>query len=184
MPSYKKISSEIIHKNAWWTYFHDEYLLPDGKTGHYYFGEVNESGSVMVIPLLDDGHLILNVQQRYLRGKQSVEFPGGGMKKGETPSEAAGRELLEETGHVAGDLMKVGSFDALNGVFKDTCHVFIATELKKIGRPASCPDELIDFMVRRVDEYEEMVRNGGIWDGQTLAAWALSKDKIYKLLNI
>jgi len=184
MPSYKKISTEIIHQNSWWTYYHDKYILPNGQEGDYYYGETIGSGCAMIVPVLDDGRLLLTKQHRYLRGKQSIEFPCGGIKAGEAPSETAIRELLEETGYRAGDMMKVGACDGLNGIFKDTCHVFIATELKLVQPPQPDNSENFETIFRRLDEFEDVVNRGEIWDGQTLAAWALSRDKIYKMLNI
>lgn len=175
-----KISEEIIHSNPWWDYKHDKYLLPSGKQGDYYYGETRGSGCALIIPILDDGRLLLTVQNRYLRDKRSVEFPCGGLEKGEAPSEAAVRELIEETGYETSDLIKIGSFDGLNGLFKDTTHIFIAKELTKKSEPQSDGTEAIEILIRRPDEFEDMIRRGEIWDGQTLASWAIVRDKLLK----
>lgn len=182
MSQYKKNSSEEIHKNPWWTYYHDKIILANGEPGDYYYGETIGSGCAIIVPVLDDGRLVLVSQYRYLRDKKSVEFPCGGLKKNESPSEAGERELLEETGYRASEIIKIGSFDALNAVFKDTAHVFAATGLELSG-----PQQLekfeqgtIEVFYRRVDEFEEMIKNGQIWDGQTLAAWTLVRDYVYK----
>lgn len=178
MSNYKKISSEIVHKNPFWTYYHDKYLLPDGKEGDYYYGENEGSGCAIVVPVLDDGRLLLTRQYRYLREKQSVEFPRGGMMSGESPSEAVEREFLEETGYKADEMIKLGAFDGINGVFKDTAHVFIARGLQKAREPAPDATESIEVFFRHLDEFEEMIKNGEIWDGQTLATWALARNMI------
>lgn len=174
----QKLSEEVIHSNPWWDYKHDRYTLPNGQPGDYYYGE--DSGSALIIPILDNGKLLLVVQNRYLLDKRSVEFPCGGLKKDEQPSEAATRELLEETGHASSDLIKIGSFDALNGLFKDTTHIFVARELTKTGEPQLDGTEEIEILFRRPDEFEDMIQRGEIWDGQTLASWAVARDKILK----
>lgn len=176
----EKISEEIIHSNPWWDYKHDKYLLPNGKQGDYYYGETPGSGCAMVIPVSDDGKILLIVQHRYLRNKRSVEFPCGGLNKGETPAEAAAREFLEETGYETTDLIKIGEFEGLNGLFKDTTHIFVARELNKVDESHLDETESVEILFRRPDEFEDMIRRGEIWDGQTLASWAIVRDKLLK----
>jgi len=179
MEKSKKVSSEILGANPWWKYVHDKYSLPSGKEGDYYYGETAGLGCSMVIPILDDGRLLLTVQFRYLRDKRSVEFPCGGLSgPEETPSAAAVRELLEETGYKSSDIIKIGEFDGLNGLFKDTTHVFIARELERVGEQNLDESEDIELIYRRPDEFEDIIKRGEIWDGQTLAAWAIVRDNL------
>lgn len=180
MSQYKKIVSELISKNPWWAYWHDKFFQSDGSTYDYYYAVTNNCA--MIIPVLDDGRLVLVSQFRYLREKISVEFPCGGMVEGELPAQTALRELQEETGMISDDLMKIGSFESLKGLVKDTAHVFLADKLQKVGEPIVSVSEPIEVLYRRVDEFEEMVRHGEIWDGQTLAAWAMSREMVQKVL--
>jgi len=174
----KKVSEEVVSKNPFWDYKHDVYELSGGTIGDYYYGENNNSA--MVVPILDDGRLVLVMQQRYLRDKPSVEFPCGGLDKDESPQEGAARELLEETGFQSSNFVKSGTFDGLNGLFKDTTHAFIADELIKQSEPKLDVTEDVEVLYRRVEELEEMIRRGEIWDGQTLAVWALSREQVLK----
>ncbi len=177
MPRYiKKKSEEVLSENPWWKYKHDKYTFPDGSEGDYYYGENN--GSAMVIPILDDGRLVLVSLHRYLSDKPSIEFPCGGIEKDEVPQAAAFRELREETGWQSDGLSKVGSFIALNGLFKDETHLFVANNLEQISGPSSEPGEVTEVMYRRPDELEDMIKRGEIWDGQTLAAWSLAREFI------
>ncbi|KKQ40041.1 MAG: hypothetical protein US58_C0024G0012 [Candidatus Magasanikbacteria bacterium GW2011_GWA2_37_8] len=181
MPKHlKKISEETIHSNPWWVYKHDTYEIDENKTGDYYYGENN--GSVLVVPILDDGRLILVVQHRYLRDKPSIEFVCGGIDVNEEPLKAAAREMREEIGYTSSEFMKIGHFDSLNGLFKDTSHIFIANELTQAGAPEPDETENLEIIYRRVDEFENMIRSGEIWDGQTLAVWALAREYVYKFL--
>ena len=74
---YSQISSKTLIKNPYWDYKFDEYVLPSGNTGNYYY--VETPGAVMVIPRSNDGKLVLVKQFRYLNSKVSIEFPGGGI---------------------------------------------------------------------------------------------------------
>ncbi len=167
----KKISEEVLHANPWFKYKHDVFQLSDKNSGDYYYLETN--GCAMVVPILDDGRLVLVRQYRYLREKESIEFPCGGLNIGESPQDAANRELTEETGYKAHEFAKIGVFEGLKGLVKDACHVFIAEQLDQVGEPYHDPTESIELIVRRPDEVDQMVRKNEIWDGQTLAAWAL-----------
>ncbi len=178
MSEIKKISSQIVHKNPWWEYKCDKIIRADGSEGEYCY--VETPGNVVVIPLLDDGRLVLVRQYRYLNDKNGVEFPGGGMGKGESPAEAAKRELLEESGYTTENLIKIGAFEPSVGVIKDLSHVFLANELTLVQKPKSDPMESTEVLIRRIDEFENMIKQGEIWDGQVLAGWALVRDFLLK----
>lgn len=175
-PIPKHLSTEIVHKNPWWSYKHDIFALVDDKKGDYYYGESN--GAAMVVPVLSDGRLILVGQYRYLRDKWSIEFPCGGISPDEQPSVAAKRELLEETGGNADELINIGTFDPLNGLFKDWVHLFLATEVLIDAKPKNTETETTEVIYRRPDEFEDMIRRGEIWDGETLAAWAIARERV------
>jgi len=175
---FKKISSDIIHQNPWWSYKHERYQGSDGKERDYYYGETEGSGCAMIIPLLPDGRLLLARQYRYLRDRFSIEFPCGGLHTDEPAETAARREFLEETGYTVSSLRLVGSFEGLNGLFRDTLYLFIGDGLEKIKQPSVDPVEEIELLERRPDEFDDMIRRGEIWDGQTLAAWTLARHNI------
>lgn len=174
MSDIKKISSEVVHKNPWWEYKHEKFSRSDGSEGEYYYAETH--GNVIIVPVLDDGRLVLVRQYRYLDEKSSIEFPGGGMNKWESPVDAANREFLEETGYKTENLIKIGTFEPCVGVVKDLSHVFIANELMEMQQPKSEGTENTEVILRRIDEFENMIKQGEIWDGQVLAAWAMARD--------
>lgn len=172
----KQITTEIVQQNPWWSYKHDTFTLPTGAVGDYYYGE--SPGAAMVVPVLTDGRLVLVGQYRYLRDKWSIEFPCGGIVAGEQPSVAAKRELLEETGGEADELINIGTFDPLNGLFKDWVHLFLATEVEMRQAIQNTDNETTEIILRRPDEFEDMIRRGEIWDGETLAAWAIARERV------
>lgn len=168
----KKLTEETIHENPWWKYKHDTYELPSGNVGEYWYGETH--GVALIIPQLPDGRLVLTLQHRYLEDKQSIEFPAGGIEAGEEALDAAKRELLEEVGCIAGEFVKMGIFQPSNGLIRDESHVFRAYVTEQVPTQIDESEE-IEILYRRPDEFEHMVRSGEIWDGQTLAAWMLSR---------
>lgn len=179
MSDIKKISTEVVHKNPWWEYRRDQFVLPSGKKLDYFFGET--PGNVLIVPVLDDGRLVLVRQYRYLEEKTGIEFPGGGIGKNESPAVAAARELLEETGYTTENLIKVGTFEPCVGLVKDLSHVFIANELTLAQTPESNNEaEKTEVLARRVDEFVDMIKHGEIWNGQALAVWALVRDLLLK----
>jgi ADP-ribose pyrophosphatase len=178
MSGIKKISTEVIHKNPWWEYKCDKVIRADGTEGEYCY--VETGGNIIIIPVLDDGRLVLVRQYRYLADKNSIEFPGGGIGKGESPVDAAKRELLEESGYQTENLIKIGVFEPCVGVVKDMSHIFIANELTAAQAPKSDVFESTEVILRRVDEFENMIKQGEIWDGQVLAAWALARNLLLK----
>lgn len=173
MKHLKKISEEVLHKNPWWVYKHDTYEKPNGEIGDYFYGENEDSdGGVLVVPVLPDNRLLLILQQRYLQEKQSIEFPRGTISSNEIPKEAASRELLEETGYQIDELIKVGEFQGNNSRLKNVTHVFLAYVSEGAGQKLDDSEE-IEILYRRPDEVGDMVVKNEIWDGQTLAAWAM-----------
>lgn len=170
---YQKISQELVHQNPWWAYKHDVYHCDDKKC-EYYYGEL--AGNAIVVPILDDGRIVLIRQYRYLQDRSGIEFPMGGLLAGETPMQAAVRELREETGFESSNFSKVGEFEPLQGIVKDRSSVFIANEISSQVEKTLDKEEDIEIVLRRPDEINEMIKRGEIWSGQTLAAWTLVRD--------
>lgn len=170
---YQKISEETIHANPWWIYKHDSYKC-DEKDFHYYYGELK--GNAIVVPVLDDGRIAMIRQYRYLQERSGIEFPMGGIMEGETPQQAAVRELREETGLESTNFSKVGEFEPLLGIVKDRSSVFIANEISNQIESELDAEEDIELVLRRPDEINEMIKRGEIWSGQALATWTLVRD--------
>jgi 8-oxo-dGTP pyrophosphatase MutT (NUDIX family) len=166
----RRLSTEILHKNPWWQYRRDEYLHPDGSPGEFYYAHT--LGAAFVIPEMKDGRLLMLRQFRYLNQRESLEFVGGGMKEGQAPDQAARAELLEEAGFQAKELIPLGWFNPMNGATDEQCYVFLGRGLTAATAHPEVSEEFEPVMVTR-DELDVMIANGEIWDGMTLAAYAL-----------
>ncbi len=175
LPKWKKLTEREISKNPWWVYRQDTFELPNGEVGEYFY--VHTNGSVMVIPLLDDGRMLLVKQYRYLCDEESLEFPSGGVKGGSDYSRTAVSELAEEGGFKAEELTYVGKFNPFNGVTNEICRVYVARGLSPVE---SKPDrtEQFEHILLTPAELDAKIRSGEIWDGMTLAAWMLARPHI------
>jgi 8-oxo-dGTP pyrophosphatase MutT (NUDIX family) len=172
---WKKLDESVVVANPWWTYKRDRCLLPAGTEGVYHY--VHTNGSSMVIPVGTDRKLLLVNQYRYLMGRESLEFPCGSVKDGATYEQTAREELTEETGFKAGTLREIGQFNPYNGVTDELCRVYLAAELLHVG---SAPEETeeFEFLWQSPAELESRIRDGSLWDGMTIAAWALVRDLV------
>jgi ADP-ribose pyrophosphatase len=173
---YSQISSKTLYKNPYWDYKFDEYILPNGNTGNYHY--IETPGAVMIIPCTIDKKLILVKQFRYLNQKESIEFPGGGIKQGFSVYENAGKELHEEAGIIAENIINIGEFNPYNGVTNEICSVMLASGLDfTIAEPEEC--EEFEIISLTNSEIMRLIQNGGIWDGMTLAAWSIYRFSKY-----
>ncbi len=175
MKPYKTISKSVVLRNPWWRYCLDKVEYPSGKSGEYHY--VLTNGSAMIVPVDTEGRILLVRQYRYTGNRDSIEFPCGGLKDGATFEETARDEMVEETGFLPGEITPAGAFNPCNGLLDETCSVYIARNLSYVGeRPEETETfELIRFTVDDVDRY---IQDGTIWDGMTLAAWAIARPRL------
>ncbi len=171
----KTLSSEVLHANPWWEYKHDEYELPDNKIGNYYYGATR--GVSMIIPRLPDGRYFLVRQFRYLTQRDSWEFPGGGLKEGQTPEAAARAELLEEAGLEATSLILLGETEPSNGFIKDRTYSWLAEVTPAAANQPDITEVFTATKIVTAAEFEQMLVSGEVWCGQTITAWCLAKVK-------
>ncbi|HEV8538233.1 MAG TPA: NUDIX hydrolase, partial [Bacteroidota bacterium] len=154
---WRKLKQEFEIRNPWWTYRKDIVELPGGKRGEYHY--VHVKGSSMIIPILDDGRMILVNQYRYLCDRESLEFPCGSVKEHLTYEETAMHELAEETGYQAREMRIVGEFDPYNGVTDEICKIFLARGLTPVEAQH---DETEEFEQMRLtpEEFDSNIASG------------------------
>ena len=172
---WRKLNQKELFKNPWWVYRQDTFMLPNGEVSDYFY--VHTNGSSIVIPVLDDGRVLLVRQYRYLRDEESLELPCGGVKAGSDYSSTAAIELEEETGYQAAELAQVGQFNPFNGVTNEMCRVFIARGLKQVGAKPESTEEF-EYCPMTPEEVDEQIRSGEMWDGMSIAAWTIGRRHI------
>ncbi|MDP9175492.1 MAG: NUDIX hydrolase [Planctomycetota bacterium] len=129
---------------------------------------VVHNGAAVILPILPDGQVLLIRNRRYSVGQVLIELPAGTLEKGEDPMNCAGRELLEETGYLAGRLSPIGAFYSSPGVMTERLYAFAAYDLEK-SMPALQDGEEIELLPVTLDRAIEMIQHGEIMDGKTIA---------------
>lgn len=126
-------------------------------------------GAVVILPILDDQTVVLIRVRRYAVGRSLLELPAGTLEKGELPINAAGRELVEETGYLANRMNPLGVFYTSPGILSEQMYAFVATELERQEQALEEGEE-IELVPTSCDDALDMIRSGAIEDGKTIAA--------------
>jgi 8-oxo-dGTP pyrophosphatase MutT (NUDIX family) len=170
-PSITTLSSREIYRNQWMRLREDEILRSNGQRGIY--GVVEKDDAAIILPV--DGDRIWLVEQfRYTIQERALELPQGSWEREvDNPEELARGELKEETGLHAEKMIYLGAHWIAYGFLRQKQHVFLATGLNQAEQEPD--DEEHDIVVRNlpVGEFEQMMLDGKVRDGCTLAAWAL-----------
>ncbi|MCZ6463418.1 MAG: NUDIX hydrolase [Proteobacteria bacterium] len=136
---WRRTASQKIYSCPWFVLRRDEIVLPGGQQIDYH---VIERGPwAMVVPILDDGRVVMERVYRWPTRKWTLECPSGALD-GDTPEAGARRELEEETGYRAGDLTHLGHFASSNGYSDERFDVFLAAGLTPDGRVNDGPTAL------------------------------------------
>lgn len=135
-------------------------------------------GAVVILPMLDDNTILLIRNYRHAVGQYLLELPAGTLNKGELPMNAAGRELLEETGYLAHRIKPILSFFASPGILSEKLYLFGAYDLEK---RQSAPELGEDIEVQETDLNKaiDMIHDGAIQDAKTIAS-LLSYDRWWR----
>jgi len=165
---WKTLSSRPIYANNWMRLREDIAQMPDGRTTIY--GVVDFGECVGVLPFVDEDHVALVRQYRYVFDENHRwEMPTGGVKAGEKPEDAALRELREEVGYTAARLEPVSTYYTSKSICHETAHLYLGYDLTRSALP---PDdtEFFEVAVFPFDEVLEMVNRSEIRDGMTVIA--------------
>jgi ADP-ribose pyrophosphatase len=170
MSVWKTITSKVVFETPWLKVRHDDVITPAGNPGQYGVVEF-KNRAVGVVPVLDDGRIVMVRQTRYAIGNQSsLEIPEGGAPDGEDWQQTALRELQEETGYSAGEIEPLlTDFYLSNSVTNERGALFIARQLK-VGIQELEETEDIQVELHTFDDLLAMVRAGEISDGLTIMA--------------
>ena len=163
------IESELVGRRV--TLRVERVVLEDGK--ETLRDIVQHPSSVVIVPLDDDGNVVMVRQYRKAAGRELLEFPAGVMEDDASPLAAARRELREETGLDASELVELGNFFAAPGSMTERLHSFLATGL--FANPlAPDDDERITLERMPFAEAVRLARAGELNDAKTLASLLLA----------
>lgn len=128
---------------------------------------IRHTGAVVLLPILDDGSIVMIENYRRTVDQTLLELPAGTIEIGEPPELTAPRELIEETGYRAGKMTKVHEFYSCPGICDELMHLYAATELVA-GDPDREPTEQIENRVVPRDEIATLICTGQVRDAKTL----------------
>ena len=165
---WRTTASREVYRNPWISVREDEVVRPDGAPGIY--GVMSTSRAVGVVALNAADELVLVGQWRYTLEAYSWEIVEGGSDDGESPLQAARRELAEEAGYEAGSWSTLIEDLALsNSVTDERATVFLATELTEVARDPD-PTEVLTVRHVGLDAALAAYDDGTITDAITVAA--------------
>lgn len=162
----KKVASELLFQGRFLRALRDTVALPDGGSATREY--VVHPGAVVVIPLLDDGRVVLERQFRYPVARVMVEFPAGKLDAGEDPLLCGQRELLEETGYRAREWARAGEMHLAVAYSTEVIHIYFARGLVAGDRQLD-QGEFLDVFTATPDELLGWCRDGTVTDAKTLA---------------
>lgn len=170
----RTMSSETIFKGRIITLKQDTVILPNG-TEHTR-ELVEHPGGVGVVAITENGGILLVRQWRYPFSKVVTEIPAGKRDPGEAPEHTARRELEEETGFQAGELVRLGEIMSSPGFCNEVIHLYLATKLRST---AQCPDEdeFVEVFEMPFDEVCQKIECGELTDAKTVAGILLARLK-------
>ena len=160
--------SEPIFEGKLLHVFKDTVSLPNGGTSTREY--IRHVGAVCVVPLTENGQVLVERQFRYPIGKTTLEIPAGKLNsKSEDPEEAIRRELREETGADAGELIALGEFYPAAAYSDEVIHMYLARKLT-FGESHPDDDEFLSVELIPLEELVREILAGNVPDAKTQAA--------------
>jgi ADP-ribose pyrophosphatase len=161
----QRIDSTQVYRGHFLDVRRDRIRLPDGAEAAREY--IVHPGAVMVVPLLDDGRLLMERQYRYPMGRVMLEFPAGKLDAGEPPLACAQRELAEETGYQAREWAHAGVLHNAIAYSDERIEIFFARGLIA-GERRLDEGEFLDLVTHTPAELDRLAASGQMTDAKTL----------------
>jgi ADP-ribose pyrophosphatase len=175
MDKYERLDRKLIHKGAIIDYYQDTVKIPNGNVAKWDF--IQHKGAAAVVPVKEDGKIIMVRQYRNALDRETLEIPAGGLNSIEEPTDAAAmRELEEETGYKTDSLELLLSLRTTVAFCNEKIDVYVATKLQPSKQNLD-EDEYLDVVSYDIDELIQMIYDCRIQDSKTVAALLAYKDK-------
>lgn len=160
-----KTTSRLVHAGRVFSLRVDTYVLENTPKN---WDIVVHPGAVVIVPVTSEGRILLVEQWRRAANQVMIELPAGTLEKGEPTLLCAQRELQEETGFRAGEIIPMGGFYTVPGYCTEYLHLFLAKDLEAAPLPADDGEE-IDLLSLSLDEVHLQIESGKICDAKTIA---------------
>ncbi len=171
----KRISREEVYKGKIFTVAEDTIEFPNGSKAVW--DVLLHDGAAAIVPIDDDGLIVLVQQYRCVKDGMIWEIPAGKLEKDEDPAICAARELEEETGYKAKQVRRVGSIYSAVGFSDEVVEIFVANGLEE-GTMNLDEDEYVNVKKFTLKDVIDMIINGEIKDSKTISAIFTVKEMV------
>jgi ADP-ribose pyrophosphatase len=162
-----RISSDVVFDGKLLHVRRDQVRLPDGHEATREY--IVHPGAVLIVPVLDDGRLVVERQFRYPLNRVMIEFPAGKLDPGESPLATAKRELIEEAGYTARTWTRLGTVHTVVSYSTEAIEFFVAEGLSHVGANLD-HGEFLEVIETSVDDMLGALDRGEVTDVKTVAA--------------
>jgi len=157
--------SETLFRGEAFSFAVEDITLPNGV--HTRIALVRHPGSTGIVPVDEDGRVVMIRQYRHPVGEYLLEIPAGTTDQGENPLACARRELEEETGLVAGEFIEIANVHILPSYSDECIHVYLARNFTRTRQNLDS-DEIIEIERYTMDDLMQMIDDGEITDALTI----------------
>ncbi|MGC8669125.1 MAG: NUDIX domain-containing protein [Chthonomonadales bacterium] len=175
-PRWRVLARRPVYESEWVSLYHNDVQLPDGSILHDYHEVCFPRPAAGVVPIGADGCVLLVDHERFIIGERAWEVPAGRVDEGETPEEAARRELLEEAGAVCSSLVFLGGHRPLIGSTNARFLLYAATDVRQVKAIADT-NEIAGSRWFTPHEVRQLLDRHELTDGMTITGILLA---IYK----
>lgn len=169
----------LVKKGRVFEFFTENVTLPNGVSLD--MDIIHHPGAAAIVPVLEDGKVLLLKQYRHAVGGYIWEIPAGTLDPGEDAITCAKREIIEETGYAAKDMEKLGVITPLPAYSDERIHIFLGTGLT-LSEQNLDDDELLTVHPQKISKALSMIANGEIMDAKTITSLYMAINRLGVIL--
>lgn len=178
MQEWKRLDRRLVYEGSIINYYRDTVQVPNGHVVEWDF--IGHQGAAAVVPVTEDGRILMVRQYRNALDRMTLEIPAGGKNGADEPSiDAAARELEEETGYRSSRLEFLISIHTTVAFCNEKIDIYVARDLVPAHQHLD-EDEVIDVVPMTVEELMNMIYEKKLMDSKTVSAILAYKDRYGK----
>lgn len=169
MSSARVLGRRQVHRGRVFRLEQEDVVLPGGREAT--FDVMRHPGAAAILPVDEEGRVLLIRQYRHALGREIWEIPAGTLEPGESPLACAQRELVEEAGVRAADFVDLGEFAPLAATSDEIIHLFLARDLAPAEQDLDEDEVISEVRAVSLAELSSDVAGGGLIDPKAMVAW-------------